>query len=173
MSEVCFNLLSLPFFHHVIPIHSCSFHWNVYIPCLHDVFEGKLSWKKFFGVFLVKMNVWMVWNLYVFIPRHKHPVTELSTCIFCILSESFHFHYRHSMLWLQRGTATSWPPTERIVKQRVGIGCSASSFMQTGDPGHCSEYSLWTGFYLSEKVECTCFPYHYVGWLLWRAKKLV
>ena len=41
---------------------------------------------KIIFVFSVKMNVWMVWNLYIFFVlflRHKHPIIELAiSCTF-------------------------------------------------------------------------------------------
>ena len=40
------------------------------------------------------------------------------------------------MPWCHKGTAAWWSPTQSIVKQQVGSGCSASSIVQTGDPGH-------------------------------------
>ena len=108
---------------------------------LHAEIKGRLSWQKsFFFVFLVKMNVWMVWNLYIFWYFFWDTNTQLYSLLYSLfLKELFHFRYRRGMPWCHKGTAAQWSPTESIVKQRVGIGCSASSIVQTGDPGHCSE----------------------------------
>ena len=105
---------------------------------LNGGFRGK---KSFFFCFLVKMNVWMVWTCIYFCNFSATQTPSYRACYILYFWGS----YFTSVVGVVCCDVTRgllhvwWPPTESIIKQRVGIGCSASSVVQTGDPGHCSK----------------------------------